>query len=331
MILLSMANECNASTQVSHVEQDDKVTTTDGRGKRTCGFQGFHSIKENEEALRDLCGITLPVFCLLLNLLPQVRFRSTDVPREDRLCLFLTKMRLGISFNALGVIFGVAAKTASNSFKMILDVLCVALQDWVFVPSRQLIKHSLPGPFKVNYPNCTFIIDCTEIRTEMPSNPDQQHALYSHYKGGYTVKFLVGNIPNGLIAFISKVYGGRKSDAFITQDSGFIDLIEPGDLVLSDKGFPTIKTIIDDRGAVLLMPPFNSDGSQLSEQDMNSAYQIASVRVHVERVIQRLKNFRILSNRLPLTLLPDMDRVVSVCAALVNMQPSIIQEQPVGN
>lgn len=246
--------------------------------------------------------------------------------RENRLCLFLAKLRLGITYNALGVIFGTSANTASNSFKKVLDVLCVALRDWVFVPSRQIIKLSLPGPFKANYPDCTFIIDCTEIRTEMPSNPDHQYALYSHYKGGYTVKFLVGIIPNGMIAFISQMYGGRSSDSFITQDSGFIDMIEPGDLILSDKGFPTIKTIVDGKGAVLLMPPFNSDGSQLSEQDMNSTYQIASVRIHVERVIQRLKNYRILSNRLPLTLLNDMNKVLSVCAALVNMQPSIIKE-----
>lgn len=60
---------------------------------------------------------------------------------------------------------------------------------------------------------------------------------------------------------------------------------------------------------------------------MNSTYQIASVRIHVERVIQRLKNYRILSNKLPLTVLPDMNKVLSVCAALVNMQPSIIKEQ----
>lgn len=85
--------------------------------------------------------------------------------------------------------------------------------------------------------------------------------------------------------------------------------------------------IVCDEGAVLLMPPLNSDGSQFSQQDMSSFYQIAPVCIHVERVIQRLKNYRIINNKLPLTVLPDMNKVLSVCAALVNMQLSIIKEQ----
>lgn len=60
--------------------------------------------------------------------------------------------------------------------------------------------------------DCTLIIDRTEIRTEMSFNRDHQHALYSHYKVGYTVKFLVGVVTNGMIAFISWMYGRHTSD-----------------------------------------------------------------------------------------------------------------------
>ncbi|KAH7959106.1 hypothetical protein HPB49_008308 [Dermacentor silvarum] len=158
--------------------------------------------------------------------------------REDKLCLFLAKLKLGISFSALAVIFGVAASTASSSFIKTLDILIAALKEWIFVPPRAIIKQCMPQPFKDNYPDCTFIIDCTEVRTEMPSKPDCQHILYSNYKGGYTLKVLVGIIPNGMIAFMSAVYGGRQTDSFITQDSGFLNLVQEGDIILSDKGFP---------------------------------------------------------------------------------------------
>ncbi|XP_077523146.1 uncharacterized protein LOC144133986 isoform X2 [Amblyomma americanum] len=325
-ILLSATNGTDASTQVVHTEMSDKVASTDGNWKKNCGFQGFQSLKEKEKALQDLCGVTLQVFCLLLNLLPPPKYRRNTMSNEDRLCLFLAKLRLGITYSTLGVIFSVAPSTASTVFRKTLGILSIALKDWVFMPSRRAIKLSLPAPFKENYPNCTLIIDCTEIRTEAPSNPDCQHILYSHYKGGYTLKFLIGIIPNGMISFVSKVYGGRHTDSFITQDSGFLELVRPGDLILSDKGFPSIRTTVEGKGAVLLMPPFNSTGGQMSDDDMDMTYKIASVRIHVEIVIQRLKIFHILRNRVPLSLIPHMKKVFSVCAALVNLQPPIIKQ-----
>lgn len=130
-----------------------------------------------------------------------------------------------------------------------------------------------------------------------------------------------------MIAFMSRVYGGRQTDSFITQDSGFLNLVQEGDIILSDKGFPSIRTDVKDKGGVILMPPFNSGGGQLSQEDMDATYKIASVRIHVERVIRRLKVYRILRNTVPLTLVPHMNKVFSVCAALVNMEPPIIRKK----
>lgn len=50
--------------------------------------------------------------------------------------------------------------------------------------------------------------------------------MYSRYKGSYTVKFLVAITPNGMISFVSKCYDGRSSDSFITNDSGFLALLD---------------------------------------------------------------------------------------------------------
>ncbi|XP_037498360.1 THAP domain-containing protein 5 [Rhipicephalus sanguineus] len=58
-IFLSVTNGAGASTQVVHTEMSHKVTSTDGNWKRNCGFRGFESLKVKEEALQDLCGVTL--------------------------------------------------------------------------------------------------------------------------------------------------------------------------------------------------------------------------------------------------------------------------------
>jgi len=48
---------------------------------------------------------------------------------------------------------------------------------------------------------------------------------------------MVGIALSGSITFISAVYGGRASDKFIVNDSGFLDTLEPDDEVMVDKGF----------------------------------------------------------------------------------------------
>ena len=37
--------------------------------------------------------------------------------------------------------------------------------------------------------------------------------------------------------YISNVWGGRVSDKIITQECGYLDRIEYGDVVLADRGF----------------------------------------------------------------------------------------------
>lgn len=50
--------------------------------------------------------------------------------------------------------------------------------------------------------------------------------------------------------------------------------VVPGDVIMSDKGFSAIKTM-KNQEAILVMPPFNTGGGQLSVQDMQSALVIA--------------------------------------------------------
>ncbi|XP_077546035.1 uncharacterized protein LOC144158770 [Haemaphysalis longicornis] len=53
---LSAITGVDASTQVAHMEQSDKATTTDRNWKRKCGLSGFDSQKENEEATQHING-----------------------------------------------------------------------------------------------------------------------------------------------------------------------------------------------------------------------------------------------------------------------------------
>ncbi|KAH9371479.1 hypothetical protein HPB48_016331 [Haemaphysalis longicornis] len=65
-----------------------------------------------------------------------------------------------------------------------------------------------------------------------------------------------GVVGRACKAIQQKSYVGRCSDAFVTVDSGFLDLVRPGDVVLADKGFQGIKAGLEEVHVALLMPPF---------------------------------------------------------------------------
>lgn len=149
--------------------------------------------------------------------------------------------------------------------------------------------------------------------------------MFSQYKNAYTVKVLVAINPSGLICFLSKAYGGRTSDSFITNDSGFLLKLEPGDEVLADKGFPGIKVALEGSKSILVVPPILHNG-HFSEDEVLETYTVASVRIHIERVFAKLKTYLIL-NKITMDLLPYVDEVIHICCVLTNLQNPIINDK----
>lgn len=185
----------------------------------------------------------------------------------------------------------------------------------------------MPKCFKPEYEDTRVILDCTEFRIEVPKSVDNRVWCYSHYKRGFTCKVLIGITPSGFISFKSKAAGGRKSDSQITTESGLIDLLEKGDIVLTDKGFPEFRTIIENSGkeAFVIMPPFLEQNKNFTAQQCEETYKVAKVRIHVERIMQRLRTYHIL-DKIPENLVTHIDSIIHICCVLVNLQPPIIAE-----
>ena len=90
------------------------------------------------------------------------------------------------------------------------------------------------------------------------------------------------------MSFISDLYGGHISDKKITESCGILDLLEPGDMVMADRGFD-IQHILAAKNVKLNIPPFMKGKEQLSLEEELETRSIASVRIHVERAIERIK------------------------------------------
>ena len=90
---------------------------------------------------------------------------------------------------------------------------------------------------------------------------------------------------------------------------------------MADRGFDVAHLMPD--GVGLNIPPFLGSRSQLEEEEVGETRRIASVRIHVERAIERIKNFRI-THFIPSMVCPLAEEIVFVCAFLSNYMDPLV-------
>ena len=91
---------------------------------------------------------------------------------------------------------------------------------------------------------------------------------------------------------------------------------------MADRGF-TIKDTLKEMNIELNIPPFLQDRQQLTAGEVEGR-KIASVRIHVERAIGRVKQFSILKETLPLSMARLSNQIVFVCSMLTNFLPALV-------
>ena len=79
----------------------------------------------------------------------------------------------------------------------------------------------------------------------------QQNATYSSYRGIHSFKDIVGVAPNGVITYVSKLYPSSISDKAIVQQSGLLNHLTAGDLVLAVKGFLIQDNLVLSTGLIM--------------------------------------------------------------------------------
>lgn len=209
----------------------------------------------------------------------------------DEMFMFLCRLRGGLLEFDLSTRFNVSLATVSRKLIMWANYLYFVLGSYPIWLSQDEVKKLMPSCFKDKYCNTRVIIDCTEIQVQTPSSLLLKSQLYSSYKSTNTLKALVGIAPHGTVTFISSLYTGSISDVAITKLCGILDLLEPGDDVMADKGF-TIKEALAAKRVTLNIPPFLSQKGQFSQTEIQETEDIAKLRVHVERAIKRVREDR---------------------------------------
>lgn len=256
------------------------------------------------------------------NLLAAKKGSRRKIRPVDEFFFVLCRLRRGFSERHLSNLYGVAQSTVSRMFIPWINFVYLKFGQVCIWPSKEVIQKTMPADFKEKFPSTRIIIDCTEVFCEMPSSLLLNSELFSSYKNHVT---LVGTWtcwnftqwghhlckPALYRQYIRSRNCGLLAQAF-----------DVGDSVMADKGFQ-IQDILP-LGVSLNIPPFLGGNSQMTAEDVVRTQQIASVRIHVERAINKIKNFRIWEGVVPLSLFSVVNQMWTVCAFLCNTQDPLI-------
>ncbi|XP_013380134.1 uncharacterized protein LOC106151426 [Lingula anatina] len=242
---------------------------------------------------------------------------------EEEFFMVLVKLKTGKFNEDIAQTFDISTGHFSKIFTTWINFLSNELKTLF---EMKYSTEEQPNCFQ-SFDNLKIILDCTELLLQKSSSLDSRKSTFSNYKHHDTVKFLVGISPNLAVNFVSSAWGGRASDKHITLNSEpLLHGLKRGDLVMSDRGF-TVSDELEFQGVKIVMPDFKGrERVQFTNAESNRSNKISHARIHVERIIQRIKTFHLLEQIVKLNMFDLFEQIFVVCAYLTNFQLPVIKK-----
>ncbi|XP_035672019.1 uncharacterized protein LOC118413010 [Branchiostoma floridae] len=333
-------------TEVKELKEELKTVKESAKNSKQVRYD-IEQIKDSDTKMSLHTGLTYAIFMWVFNIvaskLPNLQYHkgsSSATPKsyqttnkqkpgpkrfltpQNELLMVLMKLRQNFVEDFLAHLFCCSTTLVSQILSTWLPLLALELSPLIYWPTQHELKLYYPDCFK-KYKNVRAIIDCTEIEVQRPSLAKANGQIFSNYKNRPTLKVFIACTPAGTVSFVSKSAGGKMSDKEIVSRSNLVEGFDFGDTLLADRGF-NIQDLLLDKGVTLVIPPFLKKKNQFAESENRRTKSVANARIHIERVIGRIKHFKVMKGPIPLNMRDLFDNVVIVVCALTNLQPKIV-------
>ena len=199
----------------------------------------------------------------------------------QEILLTLVYLRHNVAFCVVGLMFGVSADVAENTFHEIVGILRdVCPSDRWEAEKRWTKREPSWKPEEIDQ----VIVDSFETPVPRPSIEPKQKNYYSGKKKEHTIKTEILTNKNGDILAIDPGYRGPKSDKKLHEGSEVAQQF-PNAQVMGDLGYQGLKESI--------LPHKKPKGGELTPEQKEENRKVSSVRVRVEHSIRRVKAFRV--------------------------------------
>lgn len=211
---------------------------------------------------------------------------------RGQLLLTLVWLRLYLTTDALGYLFGIDKSTVSRYTRRMLSVLREVGEGtlgWSEPPKRGKGIDQV----REEHPDLFAFVDATEQPVRRSKDYETQKKHYSGKKKRHTRKVQVIVNEDGIVRDVSKSVPGSVHDRSLFTLSGAPDKIPKGIVVGGDAGYQGIQ---DDLPGYSVITPFKkSKRHPLNEEQKLLNQEFSRGRIIVENTIGEFKHFKVLS------------------------------------
>jgi hypothetical protein len=293
----------------------------------------YTNLSRNPRVFKSLTGVTVDEFQhLLAELVPlwaEAEEKRLDRPDRQRaigggrrpelslleqLLLTLVWLRLYLTTEALGFLFGVHKSTVSRYTRTLLPLLRQVGEGTLGWPEPPRRGQNLDQACQA-HPDLFALVDATEQPVQRPRDPEAQKAHYSGKKKRHTRKIQIIVNEWGQVRDVSTSTPGAVHDLAHFRQSGAAARIPPGTIAGGDAGYQGLQHELPDHS---VMTPFKkSKHHPLSDEEKLLNQEFAALRITVENTICQFKHFHALADRFRHAL-DRLDDVFRAVLAIVN-------------
>ncbi len=282
----------------------------------------YETLARKPGAFKSMTGLTIDEFeDLLADLRPrdeaarQERYVATPRRRapgggakpryalRERLLMTLVWLRLYLTGDAVGVLFGVDKSTVSRYTRSLLRLSRDQGRDTLGWPEEaQALLDTADGADDEDDADSVAIIDATEQRVERARDHATQQAHYAGKKKAHTRRTLIVVNERGRLRYVSPSVPGATHDLTLLRQCGTLEEIPSTRALMADSGFQGLHNDAPERRVAL--PYKGSTAHPLTpEQKLHNAH-LSRIRSVVENTLAAMQHVRILADvfRHPLTL-----------------------------
>lgn len=262
-------------------------------------------------------------------------------PLMLRVLALLTYLRLNLTQELTAALFGMHQSDISRDLRRLLPLLQQHLPAPVLLPvgMEEADMETLMAGLRAFVQELVAMLDTMEQAIERPQDNEKQREYYSGKKKRHTVKTQVIANREGEVAAVSTAVPGKTSDIELARRTRVVEVLPEDTDLYDDKAYVGLEKEVPLKPAPpveqaagggiaevacvprvrLHTPAKKPRGGELTPEQKERNKEIGRIRVLVEHVIGRLRNWRILAERYrcALELYTEILRTV---AGLVNFQ-----------
>ena len=207
---------------------------------------------------------------------------------REQLLLTLVWLRLYLTTEALGFLFGVDKSTVSRYTRRMLPVLRIVGDETLGWPEPPKRGKSLEQA-REEHPDLFAFVDATEQPVHRSKDHETQKKHYSGKKKRHTRKTQITVNEEGIIRDVSD----SVHDRILFKESGVVEEIPKGCVVGGDRGYQGMQ---DDLPEHSVITPFKkSKKHPLTEEEKLLNQEFSRSRIIVENTLAEFKHFKALS------------------------------------